>query len=106
MALEITKPALQQLKTLWEKEGDPKPYLRILIQHRCHCGNVHFGMGWDDRQEGDWVLEMEGLPIAVDPETYPYLEEAQVDWLDDGVRQGFVLRRPSSGGGCGCGGHG
>ncbi|MBX6350808.1 MAG: iron-sulfur cluster assembly accessory protein [Clostridia bacterium] len=101
MALRFTPEAAGELRRLLEEEGDPKPDLRILVQHRCECGNVHFGMGWDARREDDVVLEEEGFRVVFDRDTEPYLEEAEVDFESRGDRQGFVIRRPGAGGCCG-----
>ncbi|MBX5476643.1 MAG: iron-sulfur cluster assembly accessory protein [Clostridia bacterium] len=101
MAIQFTPEAVKELKELIKQEGEPKPDLRIHIQHRCGCGNVHFGMGWDDKRPEDEVVEQDGFRVIFDKETATYLEDAEVDFEERGVQRGFVIRRPNAGHCCG-----
>jgi Fe-S cluster assembly iron-binding protein IscA len=44
------------------------------------------------------------VTLIVDPESAPFLDDAEMDYSDDLMGQGFRINAP--GGGCGCGGHG
>ncbi len=41
--------------------------------------------------EGDEVLETNGLKLFMDQNTVKSLSDMQIDFVDDGERQGFVL---------------
>ncbi len=54
--------------------------------------------------EGDKVIEKDGLRIFVDEPTSKALSGTEIDYVDDGKVQGFVLRSTgtSQDSGCGC----
>jgi Fe-S cluster assembly iron-binding protein IscA len=45
-----------------------------------------------------------GLKVAIDAQSLPYCDGAKVEWVDGDQGQGFLVRNPSQGGGCACGG--
>ncbi|MGI8826614.1 MAG: HesB/IscA family protein [Chloroflexota bacterium] len=82
--------------------------VRVMVQSACGCGTAHFAMGFDDAQPEDDRIDLGGVTLLIDPDSAPYLENAEVDYSDDLMQKGFRINAPQSsgGGGCGCGGHG
>ena len=62
----------------------------------------------------DTVVRTDGVSILIDPDSAPLMEGAEIDYMDDLMRSGFVINNPNiqsggcacgGGGVCGCGGH-
>ena len=100
-ASEELRKAVEQRRQ--ENETDT---VRVLVQSQCGCGNAHFAMGFDEPAEGDNRIEVNGVTLLVDPNSAPLLDNAELDYSDDLMGQGFKINAANAGGGCGCGGHG
>jgi len=60
----------------------------------------------DEQQDGDTIVEVEGINFLVDEDSATALEGAELDYSDELVGRGFRINAATSGsGGCGCGGH-
>ena len=55
-------------------------------------------------QDGDAVTQAAGLKVAINAQSLPYCDGAKVEWVDGSEGTGFLVRNPSMGGTCGCGG--
>lgn len=76
--------------------------LRIFVQGGGCCG-LEYGFTFDDHQDGDTVVEQDGIRILIDPMSAPYLTGATVDFVEDQQGAGFVVEATSSRRSCGCG---
>jgi iron-sulfur cluster assembly accessory protein len=76
--------------------------LRIFIQGGG-CSGFQYGFTFDDRQDGDTVVESGGVTVLVDPMSAPYLTGAKVDFVEDLRGSGFVVDNPNAVRTCGCG---
>ena len=109
--LTITEIAAEKAKEVLESEGKTGWGLRIFISGGSCCGPA-YGMDLDENpKDGDIITEKDGLKVFTDPESTEKLKDMQVDYVDDGQNQGFVIKgtgeAPDNGnGGCGssCGG--
>ncbi len=109
ITMNVSPKAQEELKkAVQQRQDDEGPQsVRVMVQSQCGCGTAHFAMGFDEPQEGDNRLDLGGVTLLVDPDSAPFLENAEVDYTDDLVGQGFRINAANSGGGgCGCGGHG
>jgi iron-sulfur cluster assembly protein len=108
--LNVSTKAQDELKKAVESrrtEAAGPDTVRVLVQSRCGCGSAHFAMGFDEAQDGDDRIDINGVTLLVDPDSAPYLDQAEVDYSDDLMGHGFLINAPSAGGGgCGCGGGG
>ena len=106
MNLTVSPRAADELKRAVEgrsQEQGPDT-VRVLVQSQCGCGAAHFAMGFDEPQDDDARVDVNGITLLGDPASAPFLEDAQVDYSDDLMGKGFQINSPT--GGCGCGGHG
>jgi iron-sulfur cluster insertion protein len=108
MNITVTPRASEELRkavdTFRQQEENLPEGVRVFVQHQCGCGNANFGMGFDNPEDEDSRIDVGGITLLVDPMAAPLLENAQVDYSDDLMQQGFVIQTPNAGGGCGCGG--
>ncbi len=80
--------------------------LRIYIQG-VGCSGFAYGFTFDERRDGDVVVEAGDINVLVDPQSAPYLQGASVDFVDDHRGSGFTVdnpNTPATAGGCSCSG--
>jgi iron-sulfur cluster assembly protein len=100
----LTERAASKIKELQaeEPEGDAA-VLRIAVQGGG-CSGFEYALGFDrGAQEGDHELEAFGVRVVVDPFSAPYLQGAQIDFLDGLEESGFKVENPNVTSACGCG---
>jgi iron-sulfur cluster assembly protein len=77
--------------------------LRIAIQGGG-CSGFQYALGFDrGPQDGDNEIEMHGIKLVVDPFSAPYLQGAEVDFVDALQGAGFAINNPNVVASCGCG---
>ncbi len=57
----------------------------------------------DDPTKEDMSFVSEGIHIFVDPKAVPYLEGMTMDWIKNGLNEGFDFINPNERDRCGCG---
>ncbi len=101
--LAMTDAAVEKVKyfakTMPDSEGKP---LRIFV-HGGGCSGFQYGFQFDEKREGDNVIETGGIQVVVDPQSAVYLRESTVDYVEDFRGAGFSVTNPQATGGCGCG---
>jgi iron-sulfur cluster assembly protein len=107
--LSITDLASTKIKEVLEQADKPDVALRVYVRG-VGCSGPAFGMALDNEpRPDDKVEDLSGLKVLVDPASAPYVEGAQIDYVDSLMGQGFSIVNPGyqkaeSGGGGGCGG--
>src|SRR3954449_5862190 len=102
--LSLTAKAAVKVKELMaeEPEGEAE-VLRLAIQGGG-CSGFQYGLGFDrGAQEGDHELELHGVQVVVDPFSAPYLQGAEIDYVDSIQAAGFAINNPNAVSSCGCG---
>jgi iron-sulfur cluster insertion protein len=102
--LTLTDAAIEKVKFFASTMPDStdKP-LRIFVQGGG-CSGFQYGFQFDEKKEGDNVLEQGGIQILVDPQSATYLKDATVNYVEDFRGAGFAVENPNAtGGSCGCG---
>ena len=102
-ALVFTDSAASKVKQLIIEEGNDDLKLRVFISGGG-CSGFQYGFTFDENlQEGDTVVEKEGVTLLVDPMSYQYLVGAEIDYKEDLSGAQFVIRNPNATTTCGCG---
>jgi iron-sulfur cluster assembly accessory protein len=70
-------------------------------------GQIGYGMGLDNEiAQDDTVVDLGGISLVVDADSLPYIEGAEIDYVESLMNTGFTVSNPNlvqSAGGCGCG---
>lgn len=113
MNLTVTDVAQQRLSNLIDEHDSDAQAIRVFAQAGgCGCSGPSFGMGLDDPQATDAVIEFGTLKFIADPTAAQALDGASIDYIEDVMQQGFSIEAPNAadilggGGACGCGGGG
>jgi iron-sulfur cluster assembly protein len=100
--VSLTEAAATKVKQLLAEETDVG-VLRIAIQGGG-CSGFQYGLGFDTAAaEGDLEFEQYGVTVVVDPFSAPYLQGAEVDYVDSIQAAGFAVNNPNAVASCGCG---
>ncbi len=101
--LIFTDAAATKVKSLIEEEENPALKLRVFIQGGG-CSGFQYGFSFDEEiNEEDTVVEKGGVTLLVDPMSFQYLANAEIDYKEDLQGAQFVIRNPNATTTCGCG---
>jgi iron-sulfur cluster assembly protein len=68
------------------------------------CSGMAYVLEFVDQLElGDQVFEEQGVKIIVDPKSLVYIDGTEMDFVKQGVNEGFEFKNPNAKGECGCG---
>ena len=102
--LLLTDKAIDKVKyfaqSMPDSQGKP---LRVFVQGGG-CSGFQYGFTFDEKKDGDTVMEQGGVTVLVDTQSATYLKDATVDFVEDMRGAGFSVTNPNAtGGSCGCG---
>jgi iron-sulfur cluster assembly accessory protein len=101
--VELTDAAAFKAKALLDQEGRDDMHLRIAVQPGG-CAGLRYQLFFDERSlDGDALVDFNGMKVAVDRMSAPYVEGAVIDFVDTIEKQGFTIDNPNAGGSCACG---
>ncbi|MCY7402863.1 MAG: iron-sulfur cluster insertion protein ErpA [Nocardioides sp.] len=101
--INLSAVAATKVRTLLEQEGRDDLALRISVQPGG-CSGLRYQLFFDERTlDGDAITDFDGVTVVVDRMSVPYLNGAQIDFVDSIEKQGFTIDNPNSTGSCACG---
>ena len=57
----------------------------------------------DEAAPEDVVFEVQGVKVLVDPKSLPYIDGTELDFVREGLNEGFKFNNPNERDRCGCG---
>ncbi len=107
--INISDAASAKLKEILAEQGTPDAFLRITLAPGGH-GGAQYVLGLESQaDDDDTVVDSGGVRVLLDSDSAPLMEGADIDYVDEFERSGFVISNPNfagGGGGCACGGGG
>jgi len=101
--ITMTSAAADQLKEFLAEQGTPDHALRVFVAPGG-CSGLQYGMTIDEAaDEGDEILETNGVRVLVDSFSAMYLEEAEIDYVNSLMGGGFTVSNPNAVASCACG---
>ncbi len=101
--LTLTERAASEVTGLLEKQGKEDHALRVWIAGGG-CSGFQYGMALDNEPSGeDTQFESNGVKVLVDPQSLPYLDGSEIDFVDTLMGGGFKVNNPNAVSTCGCG---
>lgn len=68
------------------------------------CSGLAYVLEFVDSPETeDKVFEVSGIQVVIDPKSLVYLDGTQLDFVKEGLNEGFEFTNPNAKGECGCG---
>ncbi|MEO1103485.1 MAG: iron-sulfur cluster assembly accessory protein [Pseudomonadota bacterium] len=98
---QVTERAFSRVAKILSSE--PASALRVSVEGGGCSGFQYKYDLVEAPAEDDIVLEGESATGVVDPVSLPFLEGAELDFVDDIIGQSFQIKNPNAQSGCGCG---
>ena len=99
----FTDSAASKVKELITEEQNDALKLRIYVTGGG-CSGFQYGFTFDEGvNEGDTVVEKDGVSLLIDPMSFQYLTGAEIDYKEGLEGSHFVIRNPNATTTCGCG---
>ena len=102
MAISITENAARHVTEQLAGRGHGLG-IRVAVK-TTGCSGMAYVLEFADKLEtGDQVFEERGVKIVVDPKSLAYLDGTCMDFVKQGVNEGFEFKNPNVKAECGCG---
>lgn len=102
MAIIVTESAAKQVSSFLASRGKGVG-LRLGVKTSGCSGLAYILEFVDELEEGDHVFEQHGVKVIVDGKSLVYLDGTQLDFVKNGLNEGFEFSNPNVDGECGCG---
>jgi len=102
MAISLTESAADRVKTFLANRGKGLG-LRLGVKTTGCSGLAYVLEFVDELQEGDEVFEDKDVKVIIDAKSLVYLDGTQLDFVKNGLNEGFEFKNPNQKDECGCG---
>ena len=102
MSLSVTPKAANQIRKALAKRGGGLG-LRVAIK-TSGCSGYAYALEFADAVgHTDVAFESEGVQLLVDAQSLAMIDGTQLDWVREGLNEGFKFNNPNASATCGCG---
>ena len=102
MSITLTDKAARRVQQSILKRGSGIG-LRLGVR-TSGCSGLSYTMEFADTQQpDDQLFQSNGVTLLVDPRSLPYLMGTELDFVREGLNEGFKFHNPNSKAECGCG---
>jgi iron-sulfur cluster assembly protein len=102
MGVSLTEKAAEHVTTFLESRGKGLG-IRLAVKTTGCSGLMYVLEPVDDVQPEDVMFSTQGIDVFVDPKSLVYIEGTEMDYVKQGLNEGFEFRNPNVQGECGCG---
>lgn len=100
--ITISERAASHIARYLEKRGKGIG-LRLGIK-TTGCSGLAYKMEYvDEPKNEDLLFEQNGVKVFVDPDSLQYIDGTEVDFVREGLNEGFKFVNPNEKASCGCG---
>ena len=102
MAITLTERAAKHVSNFIAKRGKGVG-LRLGVR-TSGCSGLAYKMEFADQAEAeDLRFESHGVTVLIDPKSLQYLDGTELDFVREGLNEGFKFNNPNVKDACGCG---
>ena len=102
MAVTLSESAAKHVSAFLAKRGKGVG-VRLGVR-TSGCSGMAYKLEFaDEETPEDVVFESHGLKVLVDPKSLAYLEGTELDFVREGLNEGFKFNNPNAKANCGCG---
>lgn len=102
MAISLTLAAADHVRKFLDSRGRGIG-VRLAVRTSGCSGMAYVLEFADELDEGDQVFEDQGVRVIVDSRSLLYLDGTELDYVREGLNEGFQFNNPNARGTCGCG---
>ncbi|MFT7458441.1 MAG: iron-sulfur cluster assembly protein [Planctomycetota bacterium] len=100
--IALTERAATHVKNYLANNGD-EVNLRIGVKPTGCSGYQYVVEAAEKINESDQLFESNGVKIVIDDQSFRYLSGTELDYVKEGVNEGFRFNNPNVQAMCGCG---
>jgi iron-sulfur cluster assembly protein len=102
MAVTLTERAAQHVAAFLARRGKGIA-LRLGVK-TTGCSGMAYKLEYADQIEPeDQLFEAHGVKVVVDPKSLAFIDGTELDFVRDGLNEGFRFNNPNERDRCGCG---
>jgi iron-sulfur cluster assembly protein len=102
MSVSVTPKAAVQIRKALAKRGGGVG-LRVAVK-TSGCSGYAYALEFADAAaDDDLRFESEGVQIFVEAKSLPMIAGTRLDWVREGLNEGFKFENPNAQATCGCG---
>jgi iron-sulfur cluster assembly protein len=100
--IALTERAARHIKTYLSKQGD-ELNLRVGVKPTGCSGYQYVVEAAEKVNDNDQLFESNGIKIVIDDQSIKYLSGTELDYVKEGLNEGFRFNNPNVQETCGCG---
>ena len=102
MSVTVTPKAAKQIQKALTQRGSGLG-LRVAVK-TSGCSGYAYALEFADAPAADdLVFDSEGVQLLVAAQSLPLVDGTQLDWVREGLNEGFKFNNPNASAACGCG---
>lgn len=102
MTVTLTESAAKRVSSFIEKRGKGVG-LRLAVK-TSGCSGLAYAIEFaDETAPDDLLFESHGVTVLVDPKSHVFLAGTELDFVREGLNEGFKFNNPNVKDSCGCG---
>ena len=102
MAITLTEAAARHVTRYLARRGKGVG-VRLGVK-TTGCSGMAYKLEYaDEVQPDDLQFESHGVRVIIDPKSLPYIEGTELDFVREGLNEGFKFNNPNVKSECGCG---
>lgn len=101
--ITLTDAAAERVKALIAGSAEPVAGLRVGINTKGCSGMSYVFEYAKEKKPLEEEVQVKGVRVFIDPMATMYLIGAEMDYVEDKLRSGFVFNNPNEKSRCGCG---
>ncbi len=101
MSVTLSKSAAKHVQNFLAKRGGIG--LRLAVK-TSGCSGMAYALEFADAADKDDLeFESHGVKLFIDPKSLPYISGTELDFVREGLNEGFKFNNPNVKNECGCG---
>jgi iron-sulfur cluster assembly protein len=102
MGVSLTENAVNHVSSYLEDRGKGVG-IRLAVKTTGCSGLMYVLEPVDEPQSEDLKFDCNGIEVYVDPKSLVYIDGTEMDYVKQGLNEGFEFKNPNESGQCGCG---
>ncbi len=99
----LSSAAAARVTAIAARQGNPGLKLRLAVDGGG-CAGFQYKFGLENAAaDDDMIVETDGVAMLIDPVSLPFVDGAEVDYVETMGAAAFKVTNPNAASGCGCG---